>query len=87
LQRAEFTLDNNDRATSSTVRIDSRDQPRWKFGLHYLDEMNVVAVALGPPSEIISGPKPMLSFATLFEPTSDHANKPFQILTSKDLLI
>jgi len=51
LQRVEFTLDNNERGKSATVRIDGKEVPEWQFYLYYPDERHVIACAIGHPKE------------------------------------
>lgn len=92
LQRAEFKVNIKDkeqnRGSTATVKIDGKDRNEWKFGLDYLDNNHVTAVAIGPPSEaILSFLQTMHSKKSSIEDNAiDHVTQPFQILTIKDLL-
>jgi len=86
LQRAEFTLDNNEKATSATIRIDGKEEPKWKFDLDYLDSKHVVACAIGPPSEATENYKKTLKSSVSSINNIHDKHVPFKILQFKDLL-
>jgi len=86
LQRAEFTLDNNDNGSLATVRIDKKEMPDWTFDLDYPDNLHVIAVATGPPSEAIDSYKKTLTKPTDNTITASHGRIPFKSLKLEDLI-
>lgn len=88
LQRAQFTLDSNERATSATIAIDGKHRAEWRFDIDYLGGNHITACALGPPAESIGSFKDTL-------PTPNSAGSgstqvkhvPFQILKIEELVL
>lgn len=96
MQRAEFTLNNNDDPTFATIRIDGREHPEWKFELHKIGQkprQHLVAIARGPASQAIDTYKQALLNSALPDVLKENRSTsasdpivPFVELTFQDLI-
>lgn len=87
LLRAQFTLDNNEKATSAVIAIDGQARPEWKFDIHYLDEEHIAACSLGPPEEALSFQKTMVTPESKGTAVGKHLHTPFQVLKIQELVV
>jgi len=88
LQRAQFTLDNNERASSAVIAIDGQARPEWSFDVDYLDDEHVAACSLGPPDEAISTYKTTMAIPeSKGSSVQSHPRTTFKVFKIQELVV
>eukprot|EP01111_Echinosteliopsis_oligospora_P013721 TRINITY_DN4994_c2_g1_i2.p1 TRINITY_DN4994_c2_g1~~TRINITY_DN4994_c2_g1_i2.p1 ORF type:complete len:457 (-),score=110.69 TRINITY_DN4994_c2_g1_i2:64-1434(-) len=87
LKRAQFHMDNKDKANSATLTIDGGARPDWRFDFAYLDDIHIVACGMGPPFDASAASKEQI----LQAPNSPGSERdlpapPFYIVSIEELL-
>lgn len=85
LQRADFTLDNNESPSSATIKIDGQQRGEWTFDIEALDSNHVVSCSRGPPSQAVPSYRETLSPSVSSRDPNDQVVH-FQIFQVADLL-